>query len=580
MAIARKKKKKLKAKSLGSGSGGSSRSMSDLRPYHVDKLAPCMSNCPQGTAIRDAFNIIRLHEKHGQTKEEAYTAAFYKWTEKNPLPAVLGRVCPHPCEVNCNRIHRTDANEPVSINQIERFIGDWALEQKLPLKKRDDAEDYSEKVAIIGSGPAGIGAAFHLAKLGYKVTMFEALKKAGGMLRYGIPAYRLPREIIDAEIQRVLDLGVELKAETIIGKDMPYDKLSDEFDAVFVGIGAHKGKLLRVPGEDADNVLSGVEFLNQLNSGNPPEIGDKVVVVGGGDSAMDAARSCLRMGADVTVVYRRTRNEMPAIEEDIVGAEEEGIKFNFLCTPVEVAKDDNNKATTIKCQKMELGEPDDSGRRRPVPIDEFFDLDITFLIPSISQEPDFDGLENLKAGPREWVHADEFMQATDVDCFFLAGGDVLDLGLVTTALGQGKRAAETIHQRFRGLPIEFEPKPPVIEPKTWKSEIDGTEHHNLLPGYFSEEKRVDKHELPVAERFKDTEKEIVETLSDDEVFTELARCLSCGSCVECGQCWTYCQDSCVVKPMKPGEAYKFKLESCKGCGKCEEVCPCGYIDMK
>ncbi len=579
MPIGRAKKKKLKAKSLGSGgAGGSSREMSDLRPEHVEKTAPCMKGCPQGTDVRDAINIINLHEKQGITLEESFTQAWEKWTEVNPLPAVLGRVCPHPCEGECNRKLKTN-DTAVSINQIERFIGDWGIKNNLTLKKADDAEDRSEKVAIIGSGPAGLGCAYHLAKKGYKVKIFEAFSEPGGMLRYGIPAYRLPRDILSGEIQRILDLGVELETKVTVGKDIPYEKVSSEFDAVFVGIGAHKGKMLGVPGEDAANVFTGAEFLNMVNSGQPPEIGDKVAVVGGGDSAMDAARVALRMGADVTVVYRRTRNEMPAIEEDIVGAEDEGIKFHFLCTPVEIFTE-GDKATRIKCQKMELGEPDDSGRRRPVPIEEYFELDITCLIPSISQEPDFEGLEPLKAGPREWVHADDFMQSKDVDIEFLAGGDVLDLGLVTIALYQGRRAADTIHARFRNQPIEIPELPPVIVPKTWTDPDDGTERHNLLLDYFEQKDRVTKHDLPVDQRFTDIEREIAETITSDELVAEVNRCMSCGMCIECGQCWTYCQDSCVIKPLKPGEQYKFKLETCKGCKKCEEVCPCGYIDMK
>ncbi|MDP8206451.1 MAG: NAD(P)-binding protein [Candidatus Electryonea clarkiae] len=578
MPIVRKKKKKLKAKALSGGSGSGSHVISDLRPVHVEKLAPCMSGCPQGTLVRDALNIISLHEKHGISLEESFNQAWYKWTEVNPLPSILGRVCPHPCESECNRKEK-EGDSAVSINQVERFLGDWGLNNGLKLKKIDADVEREEKVAIIGSGPAGLGCAFHLARKGYKVKMFEAFSEPGGMLRYGIPAYRMPRDLLSAEIKRILDLGVELETNVTIGKDIPYEKISDEFDAVFIGIGAHKGRKLGVPGEDAENVVTGAAFLNMVNSGEPPDVGDKVVVVGGGDSAMDAARVSLRMGADVTVVYRRTRNEMPAIEEDIVGAEEEGIKFNFLCTPIEVfTKDD--KAYKMKCQKMELGEPDDSGRRRPVPIEEYFDLECTYLIPSISQEPEFEGLENLKAGPREWVHADDFMQSKDVDDNFFAGGDVLDLGLVTIALYQGRRAAETIHARFLDLPVQFDPKPPLITPKEWLDPDDGINHKNLLFDHFEQKPRVEKHELPVAERFEDPEREISETITAEEVLEEALRCMSCGACIECGQCWTYCQDSCIEKPLLPGDKYAFKLDNCKGCKKCEEVCPCGYIDMK
>ncbi|MBZ0266307.1 FAD-dependent oxidoreductase [bacterium] len=568
MPIQRAKKKK-KTGGLGSrvnvgggGPRGGGSEESDLRPHHLAKLAPCMDGCPQGTEVREAINTISLHEKHGISEEESFTRAWKIWTDVNPLPAVCGRICPHPCEDNCNRKEKDGS---VSINKLERFIGDWGIEQKLGLMKDEDIPTRTEKIAVIGSGPAGLGAAYHLAKKGYQVKIFESFSKPGGMLRYGIPAYRLPRHILEAEIQRILDLGVQLETGITVGKDIPYEKVSKEFDAIFVGIGAHKGRSLGVEGEDADNVVTGATFLNMVNSGHPPEVGDKVVVVGGGDSAMDAARTSLRLGADVTVVYRRTRNEMPAIEEDIVGAEEEGVKFEFLCTPVEIFTEDN-KATKIKCQKMELGEPDSSGRRRPVPIEEYFELDVSYLIPSISQEPDFNGLEDLKAGPRDWVKADEYGQAQNGD--FVAGGDVLDLGLVTIALYQGRRAAETIHARFNDLEITKDPKPPVIK------------EDKVLLDYFEQKPRQEVAMLPVRERLENGgEKEITRTFSQEEAILEAARCLSCGNCIECGQCWTYCQDQVVQKPLRPGEKYTFKLDFCKGCKKCAEVCPCGYIEM-
>ena len=565
MPIKRAAKKKLGGRgSLGGGHGSSSREYSDKRPNHVMKLAPCMHTCPQGTPVREAINTISLHEKHGLTLDEAFTKAWETWTDVNPFPAILGRVCPHPCEGDCNRTNKDGA---VAVNQIERFIGDWGLDKNLALKKDDDAQDFSEKVAIVGSGPAGMNAAYYLARKGYKVTVYEAFAKAGGMLRYGIPDYRLPQNLLDKEIQRILDLGVELKTNTMVGKDIPFADIEKQYDAVFVGIGAHQGRLLGLEGEEmATNVYTGTQFLNMVNSGNPPEVGKKVVVVGGGDSAMDAARVCLRLGAEVTLLYRRTRNEMPAIEEDIVGGEKEGINFIFLATPVGL-KIEEDKCTSIKCQKMELGEPDESGRRRPVPIDEFFDLEIDTLIPSISQEPNFEGLEDLKAGPRDWIKADEFMEQ-DEEHHHYAGGDALNLGLVTIAMAQGKRAAATIHARFRGLKVELEERPPLVE------------QEKILTDYFEAKPRTETEEAEVKERVKSLVQEVHRTMTEDEVVAEANRCLSCGMCIECGQCWTYCQDQVVQRPAKPGSPFTFKLDLCKGCEKCAEVCPCGYIEMK
>jgi len=523
-----------------------------------------MGTCPQGTPVREAINTISLHEKHGLSLDEAFDKAWEMWTDTNPFPAILGRVCPHPCEAECTRQAKDGG---VAVNQIERFIGDWGLDRKLKLKRDPVAQDFSEKVAIVGSGPAGLNAAYHLVRKGYKVTLFEAFAKAGGMLRYGIPDYRLPQPVLDGEIQRILDLGVELKCNTAVGRDIPFATIEKEFDAVFIGIGAHKGRLLGLPGEElATNVYTGTDFLNRVNSGNPPDVGKKVVVVGGGDSAMDAARVCMRLGAEVTLLYRRTRNEMPAIEEDIVGGEKEGVNFIFLATPVGL-NIEGDRCTKIKCQRMELGEPDESGRRRPVPIEEYFDLENDTLIPSISQEPNFDGLEELKAGPRDWVKADEFMER-DAPRHHYAGGDVLNLGLVTIAMYQGRRAADTIHARFRGLPIKIDERPAPVKKE------------KVLLDYFEAKPRNEVEEADAKARVRDLVQEIHQTMTRDEAVAECSRCLSCGMCIECGQCWTYCQDQVVQRPAKPGAPYTFRLDLCKGCDKCAEVCPCGYIEMK
>ncbi len=561
MPIKRTKKKKLDTSGRSRGGGG--RETSDLRPYHEEKTAPCIAGCPQGTPIREALNTVSLHEKHGQTLEEAFTLAWYKWADVNPFPAIMGRICPNPCEEQCNRKAKDEA---VGVNRFERFLGDWGLEHDLKLHRDEDAQDYEQKIAIIGSGPSGLNCAYYLARKGYKVTLFEAFSKLGGMLRYGIPDYRLPPNVLDAEIQRILDLGVEVKLNTAVGRDISFEEVDKTFDAIYVGIGAHKGRTLGLEGEeDSENVFTGTSFLNLVNSGDPPDVGDHVVVVGGGDSAMDAARVSRRLGAQVTLVYRRTRNEMPAIEEDIVGGEEEGVDFKFLCTPVELRRE-GGRITGIKCQKMELGEPDDSGRRRPVPIDEFFEMDCSFLIPSISQEPDFEGLESLRNSPKDWLKVDDFME--DSEHHIYAGGDATNLGLATIAAYQGRRAAETIHARFQNLPIEFKDKPPVIK------------EDKVLADYFQPEPRVKVDEMDPEKRVNSLVDEIARTFTAEEALKESQRCMSCGMCVECGQCWTYCQDQVVQKPMRPGEKYTFKLELCQGCKKCAEVCPCGYIQMK
>ncbi len=556
------KKAKRSLGGLGSRSSGSSSvETSPLRPVQVRKTAPCANGCPNETNIRDFLTTISQSEDIGIPYSESFKKAWDILTEKNPFPSTCGRVCPHPCEGECNRNYKDGA---VGINNLERFVGDYALENSFQFERLNQ-DSYPQKIAVIGAGPAGLSCAYQLVRKGYQVTVYEAFSKAGGMLRYGIPDYRLPQDVLDKEINRIEKLGVEIKCNTIIGKDMPYEDLQKNYDAIFVGIGAHKGKLLGIANEDASNVLTGTEFLHKINCGEPVEIGNKVLVVGGGDTAIDAARVSKRLGADVTIVYRRTRKEMPAIEEEIVGAEEEGIKLEFLAAPVEFTKD-GDKVVRMKCQKMELGEPDESGRRRPVPIpDAYFDLDATTVIAAISQEPDFSGLDNLHEG-KDWIKTDKDFLTNISNTY--SGGDDIELGLVTIAIFNGRKAAETIHNRFQNIQPKEEIKPPVIT------------HDKVILSYYESKLRNEPFQLKPEERLKGLDLEITSTLTEQQVIDEAKRCMSCGSCFDCGTCWSYCQDQAIVKPVIKHQAYKFKLDFCNGCKKCAENCPCGYIEMK
>ncbi len=566
MAKVVKKKKKL-GRGLGGGfsRGSSSVETSSRRPQFVLKTPQCTDACPNSNNIRNILNSFLTAEKRGVSYDDIIKDAWFTVTEKTPFPAVCGRVCPHPCEDGCNRVAK---DSPVSINNIERFIGDYGIENNLKHKKIDDTV-YAEKIAVIGAGPSGLSCAYQLARLGYKVTVFEAFPKPGGMLLYGIPSYRLPRNILDAEIDKIKELGVEIKCGTAIGKDIRYDDIKKEYDAIFVGIGAHKGKLLNVEGEDAANVFTGTEFLNRINSGQSVDIGSDVIVIGGGDTAVDAARVARRIGANTTIVYRRTRNEMPAIEEEIEGALEEGIKIEYLVAPLGISKN-GDKAVKMKCLRMELGEPDESGRRRPVPIEGTeFEIPATAIISAISQEPDFDGLGNLREG-RDWIKVNEIGQVKlneePVDNVY-AGGDALDLGLAIIAISQGRLAAQTIHERFRGIVHVKEDKPPLVNPE------------KILLDYYEEKLRNESGKMPVEERFANPDAEITSTLTKEQVIEEALRCMGCGLCFECGTCWSYCQDGAIIKPLIPGVKYKFKLEFCNGCDKCAEQCPCEYIEM-
>jgi NADPH-dependent glutamate synthase beta subunit-like oxidoreductase len=550
------KKRGLKTRAVGAASAAST-----LRPAFVEKRPPCVDGCPNNNAIREMLMTISKAEEREKPYDQAFEEAFYIFLETTPFPSVCGRVCPHPCETGCNRVQKEGA---VGINNIERFIGDFGLEKGLQPKKLTD-QARSEKIAIVGSGPGGLSAAYQLARLGYPVTVFEAFPKSGGMLRYGIPDYRLPPDILDGEINRILGMGVQLKLNTAVGTEISLDELRKEYKALFVAIGAHKGIELKIEGEDAPNVFTGTDFLHRVNVGEAVDVGDKVLVIGGGDTAVDAARVSRRLGADVTIVYRRTRKEMPAIDEEVEGAIAEGIKIHYLAAPVEIYKQ-NGRAGGMKCQRMELGEPDSSGRRRPVPIEgDTFELDFTCLIAAISQAPDFSGFESLIEG-KDWIKVDERFK-TKVDGIY-SGGDNTNLGLVIDAIAHGRAAARTIHEMITSE-----------EARPANSRVNVIQTDKMQLAYYQASQRVPHKELPVDVRLKDMGAEITSTYSEEDAITESQRCMSCGMCFDCATCWSFCQDNAIVKPLEKGGKYKFKLEFCTGCKKCSEVCPCGYIEM-
>ena len=574
MALKKKKKKKKLGRGGFGGGGASGKKTSPLRPYQDPKVAPCHHTCPMGNDIRKALTWVSQSETYERTFDEALAEAWHIFAETNPMPAVLGRVCPHPCEDKCNRQHRDGA---VNINQFERFIGDYGLENKL--KPRMLAEEKTGKrIAVVGAGPSGIGCAYQLARRGHAVVLFEQFPEAGGMLRYGIPPYRLPREVLDAEIQRVLDLGVELKCNTVIGKDITLQSLRDEFDAVFVGMGCHTGRKLGAPGEDAKNIMTGAEFLNRINRGETIDVGDDVVVVGGGDSAIDAARVCKRLGASTTIVYRRTKKEMPAIAHEITEAEDEGINFEFLSVPTEAVLDENNVATKLVCQRMELGEPDSSGRRRPVPIEgDTYERSTSMLIPAISQAPEFVGDLDTIGNPRDWIKIDD-NGLTKVEGVW-AGGDANNLGLVTIAVGQGNKAAEAIDAHLKGEELAA-----ASEDKLILFERTG-DKVTMKIDWYKEADRKEQTFVAVDERWGDDTmtKETALGVAKDDIIEEAKRCFSCGVCMDCDNCWMYCQDQAVNKLSKEapiGQHYEYNHALCTGCAKCAEECPCGFLEMR
>jgi NADPH-dependent glutamate synthase beta subunit-like oxidoreductase/Pyruvate/2-oxoacid:ferredoxin oxidoreductase delta subunit len=527
--------------------------ISPLRPRFVPKAPPCASGCPNGNEIRELLVIIAQAKDYGLTHEQALERAWKRTVERNPFPAITGRVCSHPCEAACNRSSKDGA---VAFNAIERTIGDFGIATRLKLSRATD-ESRREKIAVIGAGPAGLSCAHQLVRRGYAVTVFEGLGEPGGMLRYGIPEFRLPRAVLNAEIRRILDLGVELKCNCAVGRDISLEQLREEYAAVFVGIGAHQGVKLGLPGEDAPNVHSGISFLNRVNRGEKIDLGGKVVVVGAGGTAVDVARVCKRSGAEVTMMGL----ELMATKAEIDLALAEGIVLDVPVMPAEIQRQ-NGRATGIHCIRVKPGTTNSGGTPYPTPISgSEFDLEADNIIVAVRQEPDFRGLEDL-LNDDDWIKIDDWGK-TAMDGMY-AGGDCAGLGFVTLAIAQGRLAGEAIDARFQGHKLE---KLPALSPiPTEKVKLD----------WYPAAPRHETQRVPVTERELTTEVE--RELTEDEVLAEAKRCMSCGMCMDCETCWMYCSNNCFVRLPK-GEHCKIKLELCNGCKKCAEACPSGYIEL-
>ncbi len=480
--------------------------------------APCRLACPAGLNVQGYVQMV---------KEGKYKEALDIIMEDLPLPGVLGRICPHGCEDACRRC---EVDDPVAIRDLKRLAADQFDPRKIEI---ECAEKRDEKVAIIGSGPAGLSAAYQLAKNGIMSTIFESLPQTGGMLRVGIPDHRLPPEVLDQDIEIITNLGVEIKTETPLGPDMTVEDLLKDYKAVYLALGAHKGIELGVPGENANGVRQGVDFLRELNLTGNVEVGKKVAIIGGGNVAIDVARSAVRMGAEeVTILYRRTRAEMPAWEEEILAAEAEGTQLTYLAAPQEILVEDG-RVTGVRCIKMELGEPDSSGRRRPVPIPgSEYDIEIDQLIPAIGQRPDLSAIEDIAdIDFSRWgtTEVDPVTYATGCEGVF-AGGD-LQTGpwVAIGAIAAGKEAAESITRYIEGKDMAEGREPIVNENPVYRPVPDNEE----------KQARAKMPELPVKER-EGNFNEVELGYEEGAGKSEAARCLNCGYCCECYQCVDAC----------------------------------------
>ncbi len=500
--------------------------------YAIQKIdkAPCRLGCPAGLNVQGYVQMVKAGN---------YERALEIIMEELPLPGILGRVCPHGCEDACRRAEVEDA---VAIRDLKRLAADEFDPRNVKL---ECLPPRKEKVAIIGSGPAGLSAAYHLARNGILSTIYEALPQPGGMLRVGIPAHRLPRNILDQEIELISNLGVEIKCNTPLGPDMTIDSLlADGYKAVYLALGAHKGIELAIPGEKAAGVRQGVDFLREVNLTGKTEVGNKVAIIGGGNVAIDVSRSAVRLGAkEVTIIYRRTRAEMPAWEEEIQAAEAEGTSIVYLAAPQEVLVEDG-KVVGLRCIKMELTEPDSSGRKRPVPIPgSEYDLEIDQLIPAIGQRPDLSALEDVTGLTfSRWgtVEVDAITSATDMDGVF-AGGD-LQSGpwIAIGAVAAGREAAESIIRYIDGADMKEGREPlPSKEPAYRPIPTDGVK-----------QPRLKMPELPVEKRAGNFDE--VELGYEAEAGREEAdRCLNCSYCCECYQCVSACLADAVVHDQQP-----------------------------
>ena len=529
---------------VGSSLANKTGSWRTERAEYVDRLPPCNHACPAGENIQAWLY-------HAEEGEAGYEPAWRQIMEDNPFPAIMGRVCYHPCETSCNR---GQLDESVGIHSVERFLGDEGIKNGWTVEPI--AQPSGKRVLIVGAGPSGLAAAYHLTRLGHAVTIRDAGSAAGGMMRYGIPQYRLPRDVLDAEAGRILELGVTLELNSKITNVLEAMR-EGGFDAAFLAVGAHIGKRAYIPAGDSARILDAVSLLHGMEEGSAPMLGRRVAVYGGGDTAMDAARTAKRLGAtDAVVVYRRTRERMPAHDVEVEEARQEGIEMRWLST---VKHADEGK---LLIERMEL---DDSGF--PQPTGEVEELQADSLILALGQEADLSLLEGVPG-----IESEDGVVKVGPDMMtghpgIFAGGDMVPAERsVTVAVGHGKRAARRIDGWLRGEPYKA---PPKHELATFET---------LNTWYYADAPRTVQPELEVARRTSGFE-EVVHGLDESNAVYEARRCMSCGNCFSCDNCYGVCPDNAVIKLGEPGELYEIDLDFCKGCGMCVAECPCGAIEM-
>ena len=534
-------------------------------PIYIKKVPPCTAGCPAGEDIRGFHNLLTGDEK----SDNKWDAAWYRIVDTNPFPAIMGRICPHPCESTCNRQHR---EESIGINAVEQAIGEHGIEAGLKLPQA--GPDTGKRVAVIGAGPAGLSVAYQLRRKGHAVTIYDFNEKPGGMMLYGIMGYRVDRKVLDAEVGKIIDLGVETKMGIRVGTDISLEQLEKDYDAVFIGVGAQIGRSLPIEGfSKRPETTNAIDFLRNYElQGDDFKIGKKVVVIGDGNVAMDVARLARRMGSESTIISAVPREEMNCYPDEFDDAIEEGAKIEYLVGTLEVLESKNG-VQGVKCAKMVKKEKGEEGWDAKIPFMRYkatgdvFEIESDMIVASIGQTTDMNGFENTINENDSLLKLDKYFRVKGKENVF-GGGDALKIDLITTAVGHGRKAADSIDAFLQGKNMPEAPYREVINVK--KQDLNYFFHSNQT-----------KRKHHVAENIVGNHNEVLEALTKEQAIEESKRCMSCGLCFDCKQCSSFCPQEAIsrYKDNPIGEVMYTHYTKCVGCHLCALVCPTGYIQM-
>ena len=534
-------------------------------PIYIKKVPPCTAGCPAGEDIRGFHNLLTGDEK----SDNKWDAAWYRIVDSNPFPAIMGRICPHPCESTCNRQHR---EESIGINAVEQAIGEHGIEAGLKLPQA--GPDTGMRVAVIGAGPAGLSVAYQLRRKGHGVTIYDFNDKPGGMMLYGIMGYRVDRKVLDAEVGKIIDLGVETKMGIRVGTDISLEQLEKDYDAVFIGVGAQIGRSLPIEGfSKRPETTNAIDFLRNYElQGDDFKIGKKVVVIGDGNVAMDVARLARRMGSESTIISAVPREDMNCYPDEFDDAIEEGAKIEYLVGTLEVLESKNG-VQGVKCAKMVKKEKGEEGWDAKIPFMRYkatgdvFEIESDMIVASIGQTTDMNGFENTINENDSLLKLDKYFRVKGKENVF-GGGDALKIDLITTAVGHGRKAADSIDAFLQGENMPEAPYREVINVK--KQDLNYFFHSNQT-----------KRRHHVAENIVGNHNEVLEALTKEQAIEESKRCMSCGLCFDCKQCSSFCPQEAIsrYKDNPIGEVMYTHYTKCVGCHLCALVCPTGYIQM-